>query len=236
MKCIKSENLLLIMTIVGVLSGIGLGIGLKFGMDRTPTLSPREVAYLRFPGEIFLRMLKMLILPLITSSLINSLASLDSETAGRMGLVATIYYMSTTLIAVITGIVLVVIIKPGSYAETIKTGSSEGGESCKGTEPLDTIMDLFRNMFPENIEVAGFQSVRKTFLSFSQRFSRSEQEMWDVVPYQSMKDGMNILGLVIFSLVFGFIINRMGETALPLANFFRALEAVIMRMVTIVIW
>ena len=72
MKCIKSENLLLLLTIVGVLSGIGLGVGLKFGLNTNPTLNARNVAYLRFPGEIFLRMLKLLILPLMFVSLNTS--------------------------------------------------------------------------------------------------------------------------------------------------------------------
>lgn len=47
---------------------------------------------------------------------------------------------------------------------------------------------------------------------------------------------MNILGLVVFSLVFGYFIAHLGEKAKSLAGLFAALEAVIMRMVETVIW
>lgn len=59
---IKGENLLLVFTIIGVFIGVGVGVGLNIGKV---DLTPRQEAYLSFPGEIFLRLLKMLILPLM---------------------------------------------------------------------------------------------------------------------------------------------------------------------------
>ena len=59
--------------------------------------------YLAFPGDLLMRMLKMMILPLIISSLIAGLANLDMGSSGRMGGRAVLYYMSTTLLAVILG-------------------------------------------------------------------------------------------------------------------------------------
>ncbi len=50
------------------------------------------------------------------------------------------------------------------------------------------------------------------------------------------KDGMNILGLVVFSILFGMIINKIGAEGRPLADFFRSLEAAMMKMVSLVIW
>lgn len=58
-------------------------------------------------------------------------------------------------------------------------------------------------------------------------------------PYRNKdtdRDGMNILGLVCFSLVLGYFISIGGEKARPLANVFQALEVVIMNMVSAVIW
>ena len=86
-----------------------------------------------------MNMLKMLILPLIVASLICALASLDANATGRVGRRALIYYMATTLLAVILGIALVSTIKPGS------SGSVDGDK--KDSEPyrtLDAFLDLVR--------------------------------------------------------------------------------------------
>lgn len=61
------ENILLISTIIAVLLGVGLG----FLLREVTNLNKAEVAYFGFPGEMFLRALKLIILPLISSSLIT---------------------------------------------------------------------------------------------------------------------------------------------------------------------
>jgi len=64
--------------------------------------------YLGFPGQLLMRMLKMMILPLIISSLIAGLANLDVSSSGKMGGRAVLYYMTTTLLSVILGKALAV--------------------------------------------------------------------------------------------------------------------------------
>uniref|UniRef100_H2YDN1 Amino acid transporter n=1 Tax=Ciona savignyi TaxID=51511 RepID=H2YDN1_CIOSA len=96
-----------IATIAGVVLGIALGIAM-----REAHLSQLDITYFAFPGDILLRMLKMMILPLIVCSLITGVANLDQKASGKLGGLAVTYYMTTTLIAVIIGIVLVVTINP----------------------------------------------------------------------------------------------------------------------------
>lgn len=60
------ENLLLVMTILGVVLGVGMG-----ALARTVHYTADTVMLVSFPGEIMMRMLKMLILPLIISSIIT---------------------------------------------------------------------------------------------------------------------------------------------------------------------
>ena len=79
-----------------------MGIILGF-LGRAYDFSSTSLQLIIFPGELLLRLLKMLILPLIISSLITGLAQLDPKSSGKMGSRAIAFYISTTLIATITG-------------------------------------------------------------------------------------------------------------------------------------
>lgn len=83
----------------------------------------------------------MLILPLIVSSIISSLAQLDAQSSGRMGIRALIYYFGTTIMAAILGIILVLTIRPGTRGGrvTFKPDS----KAAEG-RTIDTVLDLFR--------------------------------------------------------------------------------------------
>jgi len=69
-----TENSLLVLTILGVILGILLGFVGRYG-----EYSEETIMLISFPGDILMRMLKMLILPLIVSSLIAGLAQLDAK-------------------------------------------------------------------------------------------------------------------------------------------------------------
>ena len=105
--------------------------------------------YVKFIGELFLNMLRGIIIPLIIPSLIATLGSMNIKLSRKVGLRAIAYYLSTTAIAVILGIILVVTIRPGEIdEENMKGGETESGV-MRMTE--DTMMDLMRNLFPPNI-------------------------------------------------------------------------------------
>ena len=73
------KNAFLLVTIVSVLVGIVLGFLLRLYAD----LNEIEKSYVGFPGEIFLRMIKLLILPLIVSSLISSIGNIAKKNIGK---------------------------------------------------------------------------------------------------------------------------------------------------------
>jgi proton glutamate symport protein len=78
-------------------------------------------------GVIFLRALKMIIIPLILSSLISGVTNIGtSENLGRLGLKTISYYILTSTIAIITGLFLVNIIKPGIGADLNFSQNVEG--------------------------------------------------------------------------------------------------------------
>lgn len=88
----------LILTFLGVSIGVLLGF-----MLRTANLSSETIMIISFPGDLLMRMLKMLVLPLIVSSLITGVAVLDPKASGKIGLYAICYYLLSTILAATLG-------------------------------------------------------------------------------------------------------------------------------------
>lgn len=111
-----------------------------------------------FVGEWFLRALKMLIVPLILSSIITGVASVGGGGAlGRLGLKTAIYYLTTSLVAVVTGLVAVSLLRPGiADGQPVKdriglsADTSSVAEAMSGRSAGDFVAVLLR-MVPENI-------------------------------------------------------------------------------------
>ncbi|KPJ05866.1 Excitatory amino acid transporter 3 [Papilio xuthus] len=134
------ENLLTLLTVIGVVSGTLLGWGLRASGHEW---SRRDVMYFQYPGELFLRMLKSLIVPLLVSSIVSAIGSLDLSLSGKVGLRAIIYYMTTTVCAVMLGIALVTTIKPGKDPEAYSQPNATKVVT-KDTLTSDTLLDLIR--------------------------------------------------------------------------------------------
>ena len=80
-------------------------------------------------GDLFLRLLQMLVVPLIVSSLITGVTGMgDLRTLGAIGGRAIVFYLSTSFFAILTGIFVVNLIKPGEGAELalLEEGAAEG--------------------------------------------------------------------------------------------------------------
>lgn len=133
------RNLLTMLTVTGVVAGTILGCSLRATQN---SWTEREVMYLQFPGDLFLRMLKCLIVPLLVSSIVSAIGSLDLSMSGRIGFRAIIYYMTTTICAVVLGIVLVSAIRPGVGAQA--NGNSKAPASTRNVLTADTLLDLIR--------------------------------------------------------------------------------------------
>ncbi|XP_051579744.1 excitatory amino acid transporter 3-like [Myxocyprinus asiaticus] len=245
-KGLLKRNWVLIATIASVILGIGLGVVVR----DYASLSQLEKQYFGFPGEILMRMLKLVILPLIVSSMITGVAALDSEVSGRIGLRAVIYYLSTTVIAVILGIVLVMTIKPG-VSQNVENIERAGNSPNVTT--VDTLLDLVRNMFPENLVQACFQqyktqrkeieplktnkntTVTATFPPLTTIITTVAQNLTKDYKIVGMySDGINVLGLIVFCVTFGLVIGKMGERGCILLEFFDALNEATMRLVQII--
>ncbi|KAM3876412.1 solute carrier family 1 member 7b [Diretmus argenteus] len=257
-KNVCKQNGLLILSVLAVVIGCLLGFFL-----RTRRLTEQEVKYFQFPGELLMRMLKMLILPLVVSSLMSGLAALDAKCSSRLGLITVSYYLWTTFVAVVVGIIMVSIIHPGGAAQ--KEDSEDSGKPIMSS--ADALLDLIRNMFPSNLVQATFQQYRtSTEVTVKPKPTQSQSESTtrrtliygiqgdngtaiqnfslDLTPPPDVlirtapgtSEGMNVLGIVIFSATMGIMLGRMGPNGMALVNFCQSLNEAVLKIVAIVIW
>ncbi|KAJ8374670.1 hypothetical protein SKAU_G00052500 [Synaphobranchus kaupii] len=249
------RNAFVLFTVAAVALGVILGFAL-----RPREMSLREIKYFSFPGELLMRMLQMLVLPLIVSSLVTGISSLDSKASGKMGFRAVIYYMVTTLIAVFIGIVMVIIIRPGKGNRDSPVPSSGNIEPVQAA---DAFLDLIRNMFPPNLVEACFKQYKTVYskriykknvtitLNLTEAINGTEstfpanvsgvlqtvqETLEETVPVSGSSGGVNALGLVVFSMCFGLVIGKMKQQGQALREFFDCLNEAIMRLVAIIIW
>ncbi|XP_058503857.1 excitatory amino acid transporter 1-like [Solea solea] len=222
------RNAFVLLTVAAVALGIVLGMFL-----RRNKMSPREIQYLTFPGELLMRVLQMVVLPLIISSLISGMSSVNRKSYGRIGLRAFGYYLLTTLLAAFTGIVLAVTIQPGHSSRSIPVTSAVQVEVIEGP---DAFLDLIRNMFPSNLVEACFKKFKTVYSRGAPTGINGASAKNDTVAMPGSSDGVNTLGLLVFSVAFGYILGSMEAEGKPVREFFDCLNKAVMNLVNIVIW
>jgi len=160
-----------------------------------------------FVGRLFLNALKMLIVPLIASSMIVGVASLGSgEALGRLGLRTVAFYAATSLCAILLGLAVINLVKPG-----IVDGSPAGEqlalqsdvsqvEAMLSGRSAGDVVEIFVRMIPQNVVSAA-------------------------------GDNGSILAVIFFSLMFGYFMTRVGPVhGQTLLSFWKAVFDVMTRM------
>jgi len=191
---------ILIALILAVIAGQTTGVdGSLFGI--------RYYDVYAFLGTIFMNALKMLIVPLVLSSIITGIAGIgDSGAMGRLGGKTLLYYATTSLFAIIVGLFMVNLVSPGLVdgepARDLMALSAEDtadiAEKVQGRGASD-IIDIFIRMVPTNIVAAA-------------------------------ADG-RMLGLIFFSLLFGYFMTRVeGAPGQTLKDFWQGVFGVMMRI------
>ncbi|XP_071113689.1 excitatory amino acid transporter 2-like [Haliotis cracherodii] len=246
LACLRAHALLLA-TLVSVVLGFTIGL-----LCRQLKPSPDVVILISFPGEMFLRMLKMLILPLVVSSIITGLANLNSKSAGKIGLYTIVYYIGTTVLATIVGLILVLTIRPGHfYNNNVVDVRSSGG--APSASARDVFLDLVRNVFPENVVQASFQTSGTVYVqkhtgvslqdnstatnnsSLNETSSvQTSEGIW--APKSVYRSGMNTIGIICYFVFFGVILGRLGKKGKVVLRFFTVVNDITIRMVLIILW
>ena len=161
---------------------------------------PEYVGYISWMGDLFLRALKMIIVPLIFTSIVTGVANIgNAENLGRLGFKTLSYYLLTTTFAILTGLVFVNLFQPGVGADLGFSQQVEGLSTA-----TDSFGETILNIIPTNI-----------FGAFA---------------------GGNILGVIFFSILFGFFLTQISEKPQKqLLGFFNALFDLIMKITMFII-
>ncbi|MEJ2362389.1 MAG: dicarboxylate/amino acid:cation symporter [Gammaproteobacteria bacterium] len=165
-----------------------------------------------FFGTLFLNGLKMVIVPLIASSIITGIAGIGgAKGLGRLGGKTILFYMSTSLLAILVGLILVNLIQPGIVGGepirnilSVTDAQIQATQSRVGSHGAGSIVGVLLSMLPVNIVKAA-------------------------------ADGQ-MLGLIVFSLFFGYFMTRISEDyAEAQYNFWQGLFEIMMKITELVI-
>ena len=114
-------------------------------------------------GDIFIKALKMIIIPLIFTSIISGIANVGSgDNLGRLGFKTIAYYLSTSTAALFTGLVIVNIFKPGVGADLGFANQVEGLGVAK-----ESFGSTLMNIVPDNLFVAMVESQMLSIIFFA---------------------------------------------------------------------
>ncbi len=129
---LKVHTQILVAIVLAVVFGITLG---------------EKAGCVKIVGDIFIRLLKAIIIPLILASMVAGIVSLgDIRKLGRIGLKTLVYYTATTLLAVTVGLLLVNLMKPGMGVDL---GAEGGAESAEGQIP--SVVSIVEDIVPSNL-------------------------------------------------------------------------------------
>jgi proton glutamate symport protein len=169
---------------IGLVLGIAVG-GIFYG-------NPHVADYLQPIGTIFIHLIKMIVIPIIISSLIIGVAGVgDIKSLGKLGGKTLLYFEIITTIAIVVGLLAANIFHPGTGVDRshlTKADINAYVSTAKTTE-THSMVDTFVNIVPTNI-------------------------------IQSLANG-DMLAIIFFSVMFGLGIAAIGEKGTPVLQFFK---------------
>lgn len=193
---------------------IGMFLGIVVGMLIGPTTGWFEVDtattlgnWLALPGQLFLALIQMIVMPLIFASVVRGLSASESfEQLRKMGIAVVIYFVVTTTVAIIIGLIVAQVINPGSFVDasslkiTAQAASMPMTNSVAAAPTLSDLPQKLITILPSN-------------------------------PLTSMVEGQ-MLQVVLFAMVMGIALVMMHKTqSKPLLDLMDSLQEVCMTVV-----
>lgn len=197
------EKRLWLQVLISIFVGIGVGLLISPSNGFVQESTANVIAsWMGLPGQLFLKLVQMIMIPLIFASIIQGLVANDNlAQLKRMGLGIVIYFLSTTVVSIVLGISVGKLFSPGQYFDSSKRPDAVPTESGEKTLPkLEDIPEAITSIIPEN-------------------------------PLVSMISG-EMLSIVIFTIIVGIALAALSKPiAEPIVNLLNAVQQVCMMIV-----
>ncbi|MET3728339.1 proton glutamate symport protein [Fictibacillus halophilus] len=169
---------------------IGLAVGILIGALFYGNETVQ--GYLQPIGDIFIRLIKMIVVPIVVSSLIVGVASVgDIKQLGRLGGKTILYFEIITTLAIVIGLFIANIFQPGAGVDMKSLSKGDISSYVETTESVEShgFAETFLNIVPTNL-------------------------------FESLAEG-DMLAIIFFSVLFGLGIAAIGEKGKPVLAFFQ---------------
>ena len=200
----------------------------------TALLTPQFAIGTHIGGEIFLRLLKMMVVPLVVTSVMSGILGMgDVRKLGKPGAAAIGYYLCTTVLAVVVGLIVVNVIQPGvgtvdeaTLAEYRGTGvDSPRDKMLESLSKLtgmskDEVGTVFKDLPSGEAETPGVGTILKNLLLML---------VTDNLFVSAMET--NLLPLIVFSIVFASLLTTMGDKVNLITTFIEQTNCALMAFV-----
>jgi Na+/H+-dicarboxylate symporter len=193
---------------IALVAGVALGLVLHNLSASDPERVKNIADELKLIGDMFIRLIKMLIIPLILGALISGITSMEeSHNFGRVGIKSLIIYLSTATASVALGLVIGSVIEPGIGLDVSKISSNVStakmpSPSAHAAAP-DGLKEFLMAVVPSNI-------------------------------FEAMADGQ-ILQVVVFAIFFGITMNMVGSKVRAARQVIYELTQVAFKMIEMVV-
>ena len=184
----------------GIIAGILVGI---FLYSHSGSVSSAVLNFLTFIGQLFIRLIQMVVIPLVVSAIIIGITSVgDNKQLGKFGSKMIIYYGILTTIAVTIGSALALIFKPGAGAAHYISANVASDVQAHVTAAMQQqqgkILDMFLGFIPNN-------------------------------PIEAFAHG-NMISIILFVVLFALALAKVGDINRPIVSFFESVFAATMKV------
>ena len=182
----------------------------SFGGSEAAIFGVTYLSIFEYIGTLFLNALKMIIVPLIASSIVVGMQGIGSSgNLGAIGMRTLVFYATTTLLAILIGLALINLVSPGTFdgrpvGELLAIDDDDGPAISASieTKGAGDVAEIFIRMVPPNIIKAAAEG--------------------------------QMLGLIFFALLFGFFITKLSDNLRD--SFSRFWEATFQVMMSMTEW